>query len=68
MASIDAIYEHFGIERSEAADARMRAFRGENPQHKHGAHAYRAEDWGLDADEIRERFAPYIEAFDVSPG
>jgi hypothetical protein len=68
LASIDAIYEHFGIERSEAADARMRAFRGENPQHKHGVHAYGVEDWGLDADEIRERFAPYIEAFDVPPG
>jgi hypothetical protein len=44
----------------------MRAFREQNPPGKHGAHHYSLDDWDLDAGEIGERFAPYIEAFDLA--
>lgn len=65
VAAVEWVYEHFGIEYTAGADAAIRRFRAENPQGKHGAHAYDLETWGLDADEIRERFEPYVEAFDV---
>lgn len=66
LASVARIYEHFGIELGEDALARMRAFREQNPPGKHGAHHYSLDDWDLDAGEIGERFAPYIEAFDLA--
>ena len=31
----------------------------------HGSHTYRLSDYGLDAGQVRERFAPYYAAFDV---
>ncbi|MEE2677368.1 MAG: sulfotransferase [Myxococcota bacterium] len=65
LAAIEAIYAHFGIAYSEAAETAMRRFRTENPRDKHGAHHYDVETWGLDPDEIRERFQAYVEAFDV---
>ena len=40
----------------------------DNPQTKHGAHDYTAEQFGLDADGLRRRFAPYIERFGVQIG
>ena len=37
----------------------------ENPQGKHGRHAYALEEWGLSAGAVRERFKSYIERFDL---
>ncbi|MBW2500614.1 MAG: hypothetical protein JRF61_25305, partial [Deltaproteobacteria bacterium] len=46
----------------------IRDFRAAHPPGRHGRHAYSLEQWGLDADEIRERFRPYLETYDVSSG
>lgn len=43
----------------------MRRFLSANPQHRHGRHAYRLEDFGLDREEVSERFAPYRKRFDI---
>jgi hypothetical protein len=65
VAAIREIYEAFGIEYSAEADAMIRAFREANLRAKHGEHSYTVEEWGLDASEIAERFAEYVEAHDV---
>ena len=65
LAAVQSIYAHFAIDYTEAADAGIRRFRAENPLGKHGAHAYDLDTWHLDPDEIRERFQPYVENFDV---
>ena len=65
MASIRDIYRHFDLHYDEAADAAIRAFRSQNPPGKHGAHSYTLEEWGLEAGEIRERFADYCELYGV---
>jgi hypothetical protein len=57
------IYAHFGLSLSKAAEAALRAHIVENPKGKRGRHAYALEEWGLSADAVRERFAPYIERF-----
>jgi hypothetical protein len=41
----------------------MQAFRAANPRGRHGEHAYRPEDYGLSAGQIRDRFAEYLEAY-----
>ena len=59
------ISRHFGIEISEQAEQKMRAWQADNPQGKHGEHHYRAEDFGLTDDLIAERFASYLDHFRV---
>lgn len=43
----------------------MRAFVAQNPQHKHGRHRYRLEAFGLQAEDLRSRFAEYRARFDI---
>jgi len=57
------IYTHFDLPYSPAADARMRAFLAEHPKDKHGRHEYTLEQFGLDRDVERRRYAWYRERF-----
>jgi len=50
---------------SDEAEVRLRAWLGHNPQHAHGVHRYAAEDFGLEPEALRERFAFYSERFDL---
>jgi hypothetical protein len=59
------LYAHFGLELSGEAKRAMRRHGAENPRGKHGAHAYSAEEFGLDPARVRDRFAGYLEAFPV---
>ena len=43
----------------------MQRFRADNPPGKHGEHSYQLKDWGLSEGEIRDRFARYVERFDI---
>jgi len=60
------IYDGLGIAIGPAARAALEAHVAENPKGKHGRHEYSLEEYGLDPDEVRERFAPYIERFQIS--
>jgi hypothetical protein len=68
VSQVRGVYQHFGIELSEAAEGRMRAWHADNPQGKHGGHRYTAEQFGLSEAGIRERFADYCAAFGVESG
>jgi len=57
MAIIREIYGTFELELSEETEDAMRVFLDANRQHKHGVHRYGPEDFGLSADQIRDRFA-----------
>jgi hypothetical protein len=65
VAAVVRIYDHFGFPLSAGAESRMRAWHAANPQHRHGGHAYRAEDFGLSDGAVAERFARYVERFGV---
>lgn len=56
---IEKLYSFLG--ETFTADARegMRSWREETPRDKHGRHEYRAADFGLDEDTLRERFKFY---------
>jgi hypothetical protein len=60
---VRGIYTHFDLPYSPAADARMRAFLAEHPKDKHGRHEYTLEQFGLDRDVERQRYAWYRERF-----
>lgn len=65
MGTMRKIYDFLGLAWSDAAVARMERWVGENPQHKYGRHRYTLADFGLDGDELDERFKAYRERFGV---
>jgi hypothetical protein len=65
VAAIGRMYGHFGFALSAEAERAMRAWHEGNPQHKHGGHPYRLEDFGLSEGAIAERFAAYRARFEV---
>ena len=54
---VRAIYAFDDMELTPDVEARMQAYLAENAQGKHGRHTYDLAEFGLHADEIRERFA-----------
>lgn len=66
-AELSRIYAHFGIPADQETVRRVRDFQDDNPQGKHGAHQYNAEQFGLEPERIRRRFAAYTERFGIEP-
>jgi hypothetical protein len=62
---VRGIYAHFDMRFSEAAEHRMRRFLAENPKDKHGRHEYTLEEFGLDRDQERQRYAWYRDRFEL---
>ena len=57
VAAIAAVYAAIDLDPPPDPAAFVAAYRAAHPRHAHGAHRYRAADFGLDEDELRERFA-----------
>lgn len=64
---VQSIYDAFGLPMSDEGAAAMKAFIDDNPPGKHGVHAYRPEDYGIDRERTRTDFAEYIEHFGLPP-
>lgn len=65
LGEVERIYRHFGMEFDHASRAGVAGWLAANPQDKHGRHAYRPEQFGLDAQGLRERFGSYIDRYGV---
>lgn len=65
LAQMRALYGF--VDRPLAAEisAQMAAALERNVRHKYGRHRYRLADFGLDADEVGRRVAPYCARFDI---
>jgi len=63
---IGKIYRHFEIPFEDEARQRMNAFVAANPRGKHGTHRYCLDDFGLDREKERVRFADYCERFAIA--
>lgn len=65
VAALGAAYEQIGIAFTDAShDAVTGWAKGHEPG-SHGRHSYELSDFGLSADQVRRRFAPYLEAYDA---
>jgi hypothetical protein len=60
-----ALYEHFDLTLSEEAKAQIRRLIAEQPKGGYGRHAVRLEDYSLDAEAERPRYAEYKSYFGV---
>ncbi len=65
VGAVKRIYTHFGLAYSDTTQSRFEAHSFENPRGKHGAHQYRMEDFGITEKAVHERYAAYIEHFQI---
>ncbi|GAA1766819.1 sulfotransferase [Nocardioides hankookensis] len=63
LATAERVYELAGEPVTPEAAAAMGAYLAGHERGRLGTIDYRAEDIGLDVDELRERFAPYVARF-----
>ena len=64
---VEQIYDAFGLPMSGEAADRMRAFIADNPQGKHGVHAYTPQQFGVVPEKVRAAFSEYIDRFGLGP-
>lgn len=62
---VRGIYDHFGEPLTSEAEAAMAGYIAANPKGKHGSHAYALEEYGLTKQAVRDRFADYIDRYDI---
>jgi hypothetical protein len=67
LATVEAVYRHFGLAPSADARARMDRMVERQPNGGYGRHAYRFEDHGLDAATERDKFRDYMVRFGIQP-
>ena len=63
VKAVGGIYQHFGMDYSQAAQDGVRRWLAENPAGKHGKHSYTLADFGLTEDDIRDVYGDYIETY-----
>lgn len=59
------VYERVGMTMGQRVQLEVQAWQKANPKGKRGAHIYALENYGLDADEVAERFSAYRRRFNV---
>jgi hypothetical protein len=62
---IGRLYAAAGLELTTAVRQRMEQWLAEHPQHQGGKHTYSLSDYGLNRSVVEERFASYLEHFQV---
>jgi hypothetical protein len=67
VATVEQVYAHFDLPLRRAVAETMERYVAAQPNGGYGAHTYRFEDHGLNADAEREKFRPYMLRFGVTP-
>jgi hypothetical protein len=64
--TVASIYRACGDELDEAGAGAIAAYVDAHPKGQFGAHKYDVTEYGLDPDELAERFSGYIERYGVA--
>ena len=65
VASVRRVDEHIGSELSPPTEAAVATYAAANRQGKYGRHSYSFGELGLDAADLRDRFAAYRERYEI---
>jgi len=65
VGTLGRAYGRIGLELSDEAAHNMGAWATENARGSHGTHEFALEEFGLEADAVREQFSFYTERFGV---
>jgi hypothetical protein len=66
IGTVRDIYDHYDLAWSDEFAEQLNSYVQQNPIGKHGPHRYAPEDFGQTGEAISERFAAYIERFELS--
>lgn len=66
QAVADGIYQHFSLPYSDATRQLIASYIADHPRGKHGSHDYQLEQFGLNEQQVLDRFAGYIDEFDIA--
>jgi hypothetical protein len=66
LPAVQGIYQFLGQQLDPVAAGRMQSFLDANPQGRFGSHRYQPSDFGVQAGELRERFAGYLDRYAVT--
>jgi hypothetical protein len=66
MGVVRGIYDRFDLSLSDATARSMQQWIDASPTTRHGEHRYRLEDYGITAEQVRQRFADYIERHSIN--
>lgn len=61
-----ALYADVGIELTDDTAQAMHRWTQERPKDRHGVHRYAADDFGLSAEQVRERMHGYVERYGLA--
>jgi Sulfotransferase family len=65
MGVVRGIYERFDLTLSDETAQKMQRWIEASPTTRHGEHRYRIEDYGITADQVRDRFADYVDRHSI---
>ena len=65
VGTVARIYEQLGLAFTDEAANRIRDHLAAKPRGRHGSHNYSVEDLGMDAQQLRGKFAKYMNHFNV---
>ena len=66
IREVNKIYSHFGLNFTPEIETDVKNWLADNPQHKHGKHKYSIQQFGLNVEAIRDKFAFYTNYFGLS--
>jgi hypothetical protein len=66
VGSAEKLYRHFGLTLAPSVASNIARIVKANPNGGYGANRYRFDEYGIDANEIRDRFARYMARFGSS--
>lgn len=65
VGALATAFEQIGIAFGDASRHAVAGWATSHPPGSHGQHTYDLADFGLDPDQVRRRFAPYMETYDA---
>jgi len=65
VGTVGRAYRQLGLELGDEARRRMAHWAAENPRGSHGAHEYALDEFGINPEAVRDRFAFYTERFSI---
>ena len=66
IGALSTAYERIGLGFPDASRRAVTKWAGAHEPGAHGTHTYDLADFGLEAGQVRERFGPYLEAFEAA--
>ena len=63
IETVRSVYSRFGLNLSDAYQARLATYVQSHPRAKHGPHRYDLKDYEMSSTQVRTRFADYCEQF-----